>query len=132
MCCYRSWMALMASAVLAAAVIGCGGAEEPKKDGGAAPKAPAGEPKKEAEKKASVESKDTKLSAADQTLADAQGVCPVSDEKLGEMGTPLKVTLEGGKVVFLCCKSCEPDLKADPAKYMAKLEKKSDAAPKAN
>ncbi len=64
-----------------------------------------------------------KLSAADQKLAIAQGVCPVSGEPLGEMGAPIKVTAEG-RSFFLCCKSCEADLKEDPKAVVAKLDKK--------
>ena len=43
--------------------------------------------------------------------------CPVSDEKLGEHGKPVKVTHEGTDV-WLCCKSCLKDFKKDPAKYV--------------
>ena len=64
-----------------------------------------------------------KLSAADQTAALAQKVCPVSGEKLGEMGTPIKVTVKG-RDVFLCCPSCKEDLEKDPDKYLAKLNAK--------
>ena len=64
-----------------------------------------------------------KLSAADQTAALAQKVCPVSGEKLGEMGTPFKVTVKG-REVFLCCPSCKEDLEKDPDKYLAKLDAK--------
>jgi len=47
-----------------------------------------------------------KLSAEDQKLAAAQRFCPVMTyDRLGAMGTPLKVTVEG-KPVFLCCKAC--------------------------
>jgi YHS domain-containing protein len=44
-------------------------------------------------------------------------VCPVSGEKLGEMGKPVVVTHEGTEV-RLCCKDCLPKFKADPAKYV--------------
>ena len=64
-----------------------------------------------------------KLSAADQTAALAQKICPVSGEKLGEMGTPFKVTVKG-RDVFLCCPSCKEDLEKDPDKYLAKLDAK--------
>ena len=47
--------------------------------------------------------------------------CPVSDEKLGEMGKPYVFTHEG-REVKLCCKSCLKDFKKDPAKYMKKVE----------
>ena len=43
--------------------------------------------------------------------------CPVSDEKLGEHGKPIKVTHEGTDV-YLCCKDCQGDFKKDPAKYV--------------
>ncbi len=34
-----------------------------------------------------------------------QAICPVSGQKLGAHGTPLKVKI-GEEVVFLCCKGC--------------------------
>jgi YHS domain-containing protein len=43
--------------------------------------------------------------------------CPVSGEKLGEHGKPVKVTSEGTDV-YLCCKSCVKDFNKDPAKYV--------------
>jgi hypothetical protein len=61
------------------------------------------------------------LSDADRAAAVAQKICPVSDEALGSMGTPLKVTVEG-RDVFLCCEGCRDQLQADPAKYLAKLD----------
>ncbi len=47
--------------------------------------------------------------------------CPVSDEALGEMGKPVKVTHEGTDV-YLCCKSCLKDFNKDPAKFTAKVK----------
>jgi len=61
------------------------------------------------------------LSDADRTAALAQKICPVSDEALGSMGTPLKVTVDG-RDVFICCESCRDPLVADPTKYLAKLD----------
>ena len=53
--------------------------------------------------------------------------CAVSDEAFGgEMGKPIKVTHEGTDV-YLCCKSCLKDFKADPAKYVKMVK---DAAAK--
>ena len=43
--------------------------------------------------------------------------CPVSDEKLGEHGKPVKVTSEGTDV-WLCCKSCVKDFNKEPAKFV--------------
>jgi hypothetical protein len=60
------------------------------------------------------------LSEPDRTAALAQKICPVSDEPLGSMGTPLKVTVEG-RDVFLCCEGCKKALEEDPQKFLAKL-----------
>lgn len=49
-----------------------------------------------------------------------QKTCPVTNAKLGSMGDPVAVDVEGRKV-WLCCAACEPKLKAQPAKYLAKL-----------
>jgi len=53
--------------------------------------------------------------------------CAVSGEAFGgDMGKPVKVTHDGTDV-YLCCKSCLKDFKADPAKYVKKVK---DAAAK--
>jgi YHS domain-containing protein len=64
-----------------------------------------------------------KLSEPDQVAALKQKICPVSGEKLGEMGTPIKISVKG-RDVFLCCPSCKEDLLKDPDKYLAKLDAK--------
>ncbi len=61
------------------------------------------------------------LSAEDRALAEEQKVCPVSGQALGSMGTPVKVTV-AGREVLLCCQGCEQALRADPEKYLAKLD----------
>ena len=38
------------------------------------------------------------LTPEDQKLAKAQGICPVGDSKLGSMGTPIAVDVDGRKV----------------------------------
>lgn len=62
------------------------------------------------------------LSLADRALVEAQGTCPVSDERLGSMGTPVKVT-HGDKTIFLCCENCVKKFQRDAEKYLAKLKK---------
>jgi Cu(I)/Ag(I) efflux system membrane fusion protein len=47
--------------------------------------------------------------------------CPVTHAKLGSMGEPIPVEVEGRKV-WVCCGGCLPKLKAQPAKYLARLE----------
>ncbi len=57
----------------------------------------------------------------DQDLIARQKVCPVTDEPLGSMGTPVRVVVEG-QTVFVCCKACVADLKRNSKKYLAKLK----------
>ena len=47
--------------------------------------------------------------------------CPVSDEKLGEMGDPYVFTHEG-REIKLCCKGCLKDFNKDSAKFVKKIE----------
>ena len=57
--------------------------------------------------------------------------CLVSDEALGSMGEAApyihRATGQPDRVVFVCCDGCIDDFKANPAKFLAKL----DAAAKA-
>ena len=62
-----------------------------------------------------------KLSPEDRAAAEKQKTCPVSGARLGSMGVPLKVTVEG-QTVFLCCGGCEHELRQNPQKYLAKLQ----------
>ena len=61
-----------------------------------------------------------KLTPEDRTAAEAQMTCPVSDQPLGSMGVPPKVTVNG-RAVFLCCLNCEEELNKNPDKYLEKL-----------
>src|SRR5262249_34827981 len=47
--------------------------------------------------------------------------CPVTKAKLGSMGDPIPVEVEGRKV-WTCCGACPPKLKARPAAYLSRLE----------
>ena len=42
--------------------------------------------------------------------------CPVSGNKVGEMGPPVKIEYNG-KVYNLCCPGCVSSFKNDPKKY---------------
>ena len=46
--------------------------------------------------------------------------CPVSGDKLGEMGKPY-VFVYQGQEIKLCCANCKKDFDKDPAKYVAKI-----------
>lgn len=62
-----------------------------------------------------------KLPAADQPLAEAQLFCAVADgSRLGSMGTPVKLILEG-EPVFLCCKGCIDSARSNPKATVAKV-----------
>jgi YHS domain-containing protein len=60
----------------------------------------------------------TTATQADAAAIAAQKVCPVMDEPLGGMGTPIKVMV-GDKPIYLCCKGCIKKIEAEPAKYLA-------------
>ncbi len=60
------------------------------------------------------------LSPADRAAAEKQQMCPVTDEPLGSMGKPYKITHEGTDV-FFCCEMCKDSFTDDPGKYLAKL-----------
>lgn len=61
-----------------------------------------------------------RLSPEDRAIAEAQKVCPVTDEPLGSMGVPIKLDIKD-QPVFLCCKSCEKSAKKDPDKTLQKV-----------
>lgn len=103
----KATAAILVTALAAAALIGCDKKET------AAPKADA--PKTEAPKAGA----DVKTAAKPYAL----DVCIVSGEKLGSMGSPV-VYVHEGQEVKLCCKSCLPDFKKEPAKFLAKLAAK--------
>ena len=63
-------------------------------------------------------------------LAEKQMTCPVTDEPLGGMGKPVKLTVKG-QVVFLCCEGCRAEFNRNQEKYLKKvtdhLKKNKDA-----
>jgi Cu(I)/Ag(I) efflux system membrane fusion protein len=69
------------------------------------------------------------LSRADRKLAEVQGYCPVLGTRLGAMGRPVKLLLEG-QPVFLCCKGCERRARAHPEQTLAETRRlKGKAGP---
>ena len=46
--------------------------------------------------------------------------CPVSGDKLGEMGKPY-VFVYKDQEIKLCCSGCKKDFDKDPAKFVAKI-----------
>jgi YHS domain-containing protein len=47
--------------------------------------------------------------------------CPVSGDKLGEMGKPC-VFVYQGQEVKLCCPDCKAEFDKNPAKYIKKIQ----------
>jgi len=92
---------------ISVAILGC--------SGGVADKA------KKPEPEAQMHPSFAKLSPEDQRLAQAQGRCPVTEDLLGSMGTPVKVTV-GEEPVFLCCKACQKQALSDAAKTLSKVK----------
>ena len=83
------------------------------------PTLPSNADPEEAEIRASL----AKLSPADRQLAERQRFCVVStSNRLGSMGAPAKVMING-QPVFLCCDGCEDEARVNTAKTLATVEK---------
>jgi hypothetical protein len=78
--------------------------------------------KEKQEAEAEIKANLAKLSPEDRKLAEAQKYCAVEDDnRLGEMGVPIKLTIKD-QPVFLCCKGCKKDAEKDPDKTLAKVK----------
>ena len=112
--------ALVPASVALAALVGCSGdpaaAPKPATKVVTVPAAKAVDPE--------IAAALAKLPAADRTLAEAQGVCPITGEPLGSMGMPVKLVLKD-QPVFLCCAGCKKKAEADPDKTLAAAKAKS-------
>ena len=70
-----------------------------------------------------IEAELAKLAPADRQLAIAQRFCVTAEKsRLGSMGPPVKIMLEG-QPVFLCCEGCEQAAKDDPKATLARATK---------
>lgn len=66
---------------------------------------------------------------AQKTVQVGNKLCPVSGEKVGDMGEPVPYEYKG-KVYHLCCAMCAKEFDADPEKY-SKIADDEVAAEKA-
>jgi hypothetical protein len=109
--------------------IGCG-AGTPQKNqtaGAQAQTGTAAEPVDETKVQAAL----AKLDPADRKLAEAQRFCAVdTEERLGAMGPPVKVMVQG-EPVFLCCKGCSKGALANPEKTLARVKELKEKTTKA-
>jgi Cu(I)/Ag(I) efflux system membrane fusion protein len=77
---------------------------------------------KQSQAEAEIEEALAKLSEADRKLAVEQRFCPVlRNSRLGSMGTPVKLMVEG-RPVFICCDGCRKRALADPEATLKKVE----------
>lgn len=106
-----------------AIVVGCGQPTKPVAKDSDKKVAPEEKPAAKDAKEEKIAEALAKLSPEDRKLAEEQKFCVQSDKsRLGSMGTPVKIELEG-QSVFLCCKGCEKEAKANPQETLAKVEK---------
>jgi hypothetical protein len=62
-----------------------------------------------------------KLNLTDRKLAVAQRFCPIIDDsRLGSMGVPMKVMIDG-QPIFLCCEGCEDEARKKPQETLVKV-----------
>jgi hypothetical protein len=72
-----------------------------------------------------------KLSSPDRRLAEAQRYCAVlTKNRLGAMGPPVKVEVEG-QAVFLCCDGCEEEARTHPRETLEAARRLKAASGKA-
>lgn len=72
---------------------------------------------------AKIEAALAELSLEDRKLAESQRFCPVlPDSRLGSMGPPIKLTVDGTPV-FICCKGCQKKALANPQETLANVKK---------
>lgn len=86
----------------------------------AAPKPTSGNARNDEE--ANIQAALDKLSPEDRKLAEAQKFCAVQTKsRLGSMGPPLKIEVQG-QPVFLCCQHCEENARKKPEQTLAKVK----------
>jgi hypothetical protein len=106
-------------AASATAVVGCGSSAPPQ---ASTPATATAQGKGPAALDPEVVAERAKLSPEDRALVEAQEWCVINnDERLGSMGPPVKLTVNG-QPVFICCEGCQKKALADPDKTLAKLE----------
>jgi multidrug efflux pump subunit AcrA (membrane-fusion protein) len=64
-----------------------------------------------------------RLGSGDEALARAQGRCPITNRRLGSMGVPDKILIQG-QAIFLCCPGCEEESLTHPGETLSKLKQR--------
>jgi hypothetical protein len=111
---------------------GAGARPALSKGAGAQPAHGPSKPNEAEDAEADVRRNLAKLSDDDRKLAEEQKYCAIdSENRLGEMGPPVKVMIKD-QPVFLCCKGCKKQAEKDPDKTLARVkELKAKAAEEA-
>jgi hypothetical protein len=113
------WFALPALALL---VLGCNGANTTRER--VDDKPASAQPGNSVERDARAQANLAKLSPEDRKLAEEQDYCAVeSDNRLGAMGTPVKVVLKD-QTVFVCCKACVAEAESHPDETLARVKER--------
>ncbi|HQU46038.1 MAG TPA: hypothetical protein PK867_24710, partial [Pirellulales bacterium] len=72
---------------------------------------------------AKIEAALASLSPADRRTAESQKFCPIlKNNRLGSMGPPVKLEVDG-QTVFVCCGGCKEQALEDPEKTLAQVAK---------
>lgn len=70
-----------------------------------------------------------KLTPEDRAMAEKQKFCPIlENSRLGSMGVPIKVMVDG-KPVFVCCPACEKPAADNPVETQKKLQQMKSGQP---
>jgi hypothetical protein len=127
----RLWLVCLAIPLL---LVGCQDYSPSgvSKGAGAQPAHGPSKPNEAEDTEADVRKNLAKLDPEDRKLAEAQKYCAIeSENRLGEMGPPVKVLIND-QPVFLCCKGCKKQAEKDPDKTLARVkELKAKAAEEA-
>jgi hypothetical protein len=117
----RLWPACLAVPLL---LVGCqdNPGSGPSKGAGAQPAHGPSKPNEAEDTEADVRRNLAKLDPEDRKLAEEQKYCAIeSENRLGEMGPPVKVMIND-LPVFLCCKGCKKQAEKDPDKTLARVK----------
>ena len=114
----------LASLAVPLLLVGCqaSSAPGPAKGAGAQPAHGPSKPNEAEQTEADIRENLARLSPEDRKLAEQQRYCVIeNDNRLGEMGVPVKVMVND-QPVFVCCKGCKKQAEKDPDKTLAKVK----------
>jgi hypothetical protein len=118
----KSFAFLLVPATVFLFLAGCSGGSDHKHMRAQKGNGPIVAPTASPEEEAKIATALGRLDPEDRALAEAQQFCAVeSENRLGLMGTPVKVVVKD-QPVFLCCKGCKTTAHEEPDKTLAKVQ----------